>query len=43
MLGYIFTLRSVYDQTILLTLGRDYRSQKINGHSLHYSNSHMSF
>ncbi|MPC83229.1 hypothetical protein E2C01_077933 [Portunus trituberculatus] len=38
ILGHIFTLRFVYDWTILLTLGKVYRGQKINGYSLHYFN-----
>ncbi|MPC86265.1 hypothetical protein E2C01_081088 [Portunus trituberculatus] len=38
VLGLIFTLKFVYDQTILFTLGRVYKGQKINGRSLHYFN-----
>ncbi|MPC19691.1 hypothetical protein E2C01_012614 [Portunus trituberculatus] len=38
ILGHNFTLRFTYDKTILLTLGKIYGGQKINGHSLHYFN-----
>ncbi|MPC61562.1 hypothetical protein E2C01_055635 [Portunus trituberculatus] len=33
----------MYNLTILLTLERVYGGQKINGHSLHYSNPQISF
>ncbi|MPC74615.1 hypothetical protein E2C01_068982 [Portunus trituberculatus] len=36
VLRRIFTLRFVYNYTILLTLERVYGGQNINSHSLHY-------
>ena len=41
--GHIFIMSLVCDQMILLTLGQVYGGQEINGQSLHYFNSHMSF
>ncbi|MPC29441.1 hypothetical protein E2C01_022671 [Portunus trituberculatus] len=38
ILGHIFSLRFMYNLTILLTLGRVNGGQKSNGHSLHYFN-----
>ncbi|MPC29479.1 hypothetical protein E2C01_022713 [Portunus trituberculatus] len=43
ILGHIFTLRFVYNWTILLTLGRVYGDQKIYGHSLHHLVLHKCF
>ncbi|MPC28300.1 hypothetical protein E2C01_021501 [Portunus trituberculatus] len=43
VLGHIFTLRFLYDLTILLTLGRVYGDQKINGYSFHYLNPPRKF
>ncbi|MPC35313.1 hypothetical protein E2C01_028734 [Portunus trituberculatus] len=40
---YFYPLLFGYDNTILLTLGRVYGGHKINGHSLHYFNPHISF
>ena len=36
ILGHVFTMIFEHDLTILLPLGRVYRGQEINGHSLYY-------
>ena len=43
VLGYIFIFCFWYIKMILLTLGKLYGGEKINGQSLHCSNPHISF